>query len=154
MKRLPYNEGSTVAVPLRGQPLWASGIVARVNGQGIFLGYFFGPATPEPRSPAVDLAPRDAVAVRLCGDRGLLDGDWDVTGTWPNWDPDQWPMPAFHREIELIGQSYRITYADDLLTEASVTPISEEEAEGLPRDGILNAKAVEHLLNHELGRQT
>jgi hypothetical protein len=150
MASLPYKEGATIAVPLRGNELWAPGVVARMNGKGLFLGYFFGPPTDRPESPSLDLGPDDAVAVGLCGDRGLRHGAWCIVGSWPNWEGNRWPVPAFHRPIELIDRSFRITYAEDLLTETSVEPIPATEARTLPMDGILGTPAVEYLLRHRL----
>ena len=74
---MSYDEGNWFAVPLT-QGGYALGLVARTNGRGTALGYFFLPVFPDvPDSTAtVGLQAADAILVRLFGDLALINGEW------------------------------------------------------------------------------
>ncbi len=147
-RKLNYSEGDWFAVPLRDGG-FAVGIVARMDGRGGVVGYFFGPRRSDvPTVEEVDeLGPDEAAMVRQFGDLRLLEQQWPLIGRSPRWDRDRWPIPAFGRIEELSGRAWRVEYADDDLNRPiRETPVSQAEAEALPRDGALGAGAVELVL--------
>src|SRR5829696_9606591 len=93
---LPYEEGDWFAVPLRDYG-YGVGIVARMDGKGGVLGYFFEPRRIE--VPVLDdldaLCAADAFLVRRFGDLSLIRREWPVIGRAPEWDRPLWPIPAF-----------------------------------------------------------
>ena len=115
MARLKYAIGDWFAVPLR-QAGFAVGVVARAHPRsGVLFGYFFGPRRPDP--PRLDdvahLTASDAVLICKFGHLGLQDKEWPNLGHTENWDPQEWPMPAFIRHEQLTGRILRTIYADD-----------------------------------------
>jgi hypothetical protein len=134
-------------VPL-GEAGFGLGLVARRDRRGIVLGYFA--PVRFPRLPSLEAAAGawsgQWVLVTLFGDLGLLDGTWSVVGKLPGWRRDEWPMPAFgHRDL-LTGGYLRITYSEDGGQEVDRRPISVEEFETLPDDGLAGSGYVETLL--------
>ncbi len=82
-KKLPYREGDWFAVPL-GDGDYAVGLVARMDGKGGVLGYFFGPL--HDHVPAVQeiahLIVADALVIERFSDLNLLQGAWRII--WSN----------------------------------------------------------------------
>jgi hypothetical protein len=149
--RINYKEGDWFAVPLRDGG-YAVGLVARMNGKGIVLGYFFGPRRSEPPSlgELANLAPEEAIDVSMFGDLGLIRKEWPPIGAGPGWDRDRWPIPGFGRGL---GELYlRIEYGEDLSSERQ-TRISLEELRRLPEDGLSGAGAVEIHLTRLLSKR-
>lgn len=148
MARTNYREGDWFAVPLR-EGGYAIGLVARANRDGVLLGYFFGPrrdALPS-LADAQGLAPDDAVLVGKFGHLGLKQGKWLVLGRLEEWSRDAWPMPAFIRNEELTGRSFKVIYGDDdpnkLVHEEEIPPGAAEQG---PKDGLMGAGFVEKVL--------
>lgn len=144
-RRLPYREGDCFVVPLRDGRK-AVGVVARMNGKGGAIGYFFGPAYAQ--IPATDvlarLAPKDAVLVANFGDLGLLRGQWKVVGWIEPWQREDWPLPVFVRRDAVTGTPRKAVYREpNLNIEVELLPCSEEEAKRLPKDGIMGSGFVE-----------
>jgi hypothetical protein len=144
-QEIPYHEGDLFAVPMRDGG-YAIGLVARMNGEGPVLGYFFGgrydhvPDAAELRGHSTD----EAIFAKIFGDLGLIRGAWPVAGRLPGWRRDDWPMPAFGRREPLTGRCFRVEYADD--DPASLQgemPISPEELEHLPEDGLAGVGFIE-----------
>lgn len=107
-RKLNYGEGDWLAVPVRDGGL-AVGVVARMDGKGGVVGYFFGPRRND--VPALE-------------------------------DVD---------ELELSWRVWRIEYVDDDLDRpVRETRVSQEEAESLPRNGVLGAGEVELVLTTPL----
>lgn len=80
-RRLPYQEGDWFAVPLLTDG-YAVGVVARMNGQGQVLGYFFAPKFEAVPSIEVtdDWFARDTIFIRAFGDRSLSESKWPILG--------------------------------------------------------------------------
>ncbi len=153
-KKLPYTEGTWFAVPLGGGGCGV-GVVARMGRRGVTLGYFFGPRRPAvPRLTEVEnLRPRDAVWVRVFGDLGLIDGSWPILGKRDHWNRSEWPFPHFGRREDFTGRCLRIEYSEaDLVTCLREVPITREELERLPEDGLSGAGAVETVLTRLLSQ--
>lgn len=152
--KLSYCEGTWFAVPLRTTG-YGTGVVARCDGEGIVLGYFFGPkALCLPSFAEVcQLSPEQAVLIRRFGDLGLLQGEWPIIGHDPQWDRQRWPLPRFGR-IALDGQwAVAVQYdEEDIGSIVKEQPISVEEAQTLPDDGLSGYGAIEIRLTKLLER--
>jgi hypothetical protein len=74
--KINYREGDWFAVPLRDGD-YAVGVVARVDGSGGVLGYFFGPRRAEVPSllEVENLDPDQALRVLRFGDLGLIENE-------------------------------------------------------------------------------
>jgi hypothetical protein len=146
-RRLPYTDGSVIAVPLRTGG-YALGVVAAHDGHGGVIGYFFD--RKYVALPALEyldrLTPASAVRVMRFGDLGLVRGTWPVLGPLGGWVSDDWPIPAFGRR-DLSGRAYRVTYdPSDLADACREEVISDEEVNRLPRDALSGSGAVERVL--------
>lgn len=151
-RRLPYNDGDLVAVPLRDNAGFAVGLISAHDGRGGAIGHFFNrkfdrlPSMDEVGAPG---AP-DVLRVMRFGDLGLINGDWAVLGQHPNWRPRDWPMPDFGRR-EPSGNAYRVIYsAADLRGPEREELIGDDECDSLPRDALSGSGAVERVLTHLL----
>jgi hypothetical protein len=148
-RRLPYRDGDWFAVPLRnGHRSFGVGLVARHDGKGGVIGYFFGTRFEQP--PSLEALARfrasDALRVMRFGDLGLIKGDWPILGRAHDWEPAEWPIPDFGRR-EPTGRAFRVVYsASDLRGPIREEPISDAECDRLPRDVLSGAGAVEKIL--------
>lgn len=148
MARVQYSEGDWFAVPLR-QGGYALGLIARLNQEGILLGYFFGPRHDElPDIKDIrQLRAEDAVLVGRFGHLGLKQGKWPILGRADEWHRKEWPMPIFVRYEELTGRSFKVVYADDdpneILREEQAAPGVAEQG---PKDGLMGSGFVEKVL--------
>ena len=112
--RWPYNEGALFFVPLRNGG-YARGVVARSGSQGkVLLGYFFGPRLPSIEVAELsNLDPSEAILCLRFGDLGLVNGEWPIWGSIPEWNRSEWPMPDFVRKDPLgRKQSMLVRYSD------------------------------------------
>ena len=148
-RKLPYKEGDWFAVPLRSEG-YGLGLVARMNGKGIVLGYFFGPLHKQlpTEKDIVSLSPMDAVLVRQFGDSGFLGGKWPVIYRPDDgrWSREEWPLPAFGRIVPVPGSilAIRTEYSEDDINHViREVPVSVEEARQLPRDVLSGDEAIE-----------
>jgi hypothetical protein len=152
-KKLPYKEGDWFAVPLRKGGCGV-GVVARCDGKGTVLGYFFGPKRR--RLPELgdlsDLEPGRADLIEMFGDLGLLKGEWKVLGSLPNWDRAKWLVPRFARTESILGLTELIEYSEDTLQEVRSIRCSPEKARQYPEDGLAGYGAVEIRLTKLLDR--
>jgi hypothetical protein len=151
MEALSYREGDWFAVPLPSGG-FGIGLAARVPAGGrILLGYFFGKRFASlPNSE--DIPPFDAgaaVLVLMFGDLHLMSGAWPVIRHSEGWTRDRWPLPAFGFKQDVGGKFWRVQYGEDDLSVATMRrmSVSSEEIEGLPKDGLLGAGAVEDMLD-------
>lgn len=111
--RKKYPEGTVFSVPLRDGG-FARGVVARVNVKlACVFGYFFGPKLPEPILGDLDqLKPNLAIAKLVCGDLGIINGEWELLGPLPGWERDEWGMPDFVRRDPICKRAWRVRYSD------------------------------------------
>ena len=114
-KKLDLTEGTLLAVSL-GSSGYALGILARVPGDGIAFGYFFGPLHENIPTfkDASGLQQESAILVVRFGDLELLQGTWPILGRLPGWNRTLWPLPIFGRINELDAKAFEVTYADNL----------------------------------------
>jgi hypothetical protein len=152
-RKRPYKEGDWFSVPLENGG-YGLGIVARANGAGCILGYFFGPRRGEVSSEedTLDLTCCEAVLVAVVGDLGILEGKWPIVCGPCNWDRERWPVPAFGKVDEAEGKAWRIEYSDALQPVRS-TRVSLEEACRLPADGVDGYVALEVRLTMALSAE-
>ena len=142
--KLPYENGTWFAVPLRTGG-FAIGIVARNDGKGIVVGYFFG--TRHKVLPTISdiqkLLPDQAILVCRFGNLGLLDKGWPILGKSQTWSATQWPIPVFARFDGINDDiAWKVSYSDDLSL-VSENSTSAENAIQLPSNGLFSAGAVE-----------
>ena len=144
-KRLPYKEGDWFAVPLRDGG-YALGLVARMNGKGSVLGYFFGPWREQcpTKEDTQGLSSADAILVRLFGDLGLLEGKWPILGRSDLWDRADWPLPAFARIAVDKSRAWRVEYSEaDINQVVREVPVNPNKVSHLPEDGLSGSGALE-----------
>ena len=152
MSSARYREGDLFAVPLRDGG-YGVGLAIRASSDGVVVGYFFRARFEEPPRPEEigSLSRDEAVWVKAFGDLRLLDGAWPVLGPLPGWRREEWPMPAFGRDESLTKRFLRVEYDDDNPnSRPRETPITEEEFERLPLDGLAGAGSVEKRLTRLL----
>ena len=150
--KLPYSEGSVFLVPLRNGG-YARGVVARATpkGKGLF-GYFFGPRLVSPDNAVFDdLDPAKAVLQVRFGDLGLINGEWSIVGTLPDWDRSKWAMPDFVRRDPLGKRKpVLVRYSDtDPMRRETEYPLDDDS--GLATDSLSGYGAVELRLTKLLG---
>lgn len=153
-KRINYREGDWFAVPLRDGG-YAVGVVARMDGRGGVLGYFFGPRrdTVPSLEEVHDLDPGQTLRIIRFGDLGLIENEWPIIGQSKAWERDHWPLPDFGRLEEVSGRALRVEYSEDnLAAAAGETQGPRDEVAKLPRDALSGAGAVELVLTHLLPR--
>lgn len=148
-RSLPYAAGDVVAVPLRDRG-FALGVVARADGKGIALGYFFGRRidAPDGEPGSLDLDPDRASKICRFGDRGIVKGLWPVVGRVAGWDPARWPVPTFCRNGEIL-----VRYDDRTLQIVSERKSSEPGCTSLPEDGLAGSGFVEIKLTRLVAAQ-
>ncbi len=151
MKRARFGPGDVFAVPLRSGG-YGLGVIARETTGRTLFGYFFGPVHED--VPGAELLPRlvaaDAVLVGRFGHLGLSrgptasNGDWITIGRIPDWDPANWPLPAFVRAEPIRGGAFLVTYDEsDLLRERDVRYFPPGVVLDGPEDGLMGAGFVE-----------
>jgi len=121
-----------------------------MNGQGIIIGYFFGPRyldVPRQWGPSTS---QDAILVDRFGDMGLRKGQWELVGRVSPWNREEWPVPSFGR-IEPLTEpprAWKITYGETLdQNSATMERISLDEARTLPKDGLIGPRGIEKALS-------
>ena len=144
-RKLPYNEGDWIAIPLP-QGGWAAGVIARVQQGHTLLGYFFGVAFDQ--IPGVEeisyFTPSQAILIRMFSDLGIRQQRWKIIGPSETWNRNLWPMTAFVHYDLLNGRPYKREYSDSgdgiFVKE---TACDEMTAKSLPEDGLSGARALE-----------
>ena len=148
MKKLPYGEGDVFCVPL-GDGMFSLGVIARMAKQGkVLLGYFF--TTVFRQCPNVETMPslraEEAARVIRFGDLGLLNGEWTVIGRLPEWQRDEWPMPAFIMRPPLTNSASLTYNSDEDPNRISRIVKCDPNSEGYATDSVYGYGAVEILL--------
>jgi hypothetical protein len=144
-KKLQYMEGDWFAIPLRNGG-YALGLIARMDGKGEVLGYFFGPRHQDLplEQETKNLSPSSAILIRRIGDLGLLRGEWPIVAHSPHWRREEWPQPAFGRIAMDESWASQVEYSEDDLSQViREVPVSLAEARNLPEDGLSGYGAAE-----------
>ena len=152
LRRRRYGEGDVIAVPL-GHSGFALGVVVRVMGKGMLLGYFFGPwrTSVTATSTPFDLRPEDAMYRANVGDTGIRKGRWPVLGKVSNFSRETWPQPLYRREDPINGSWTVARFPEgDLTAPVEQRTATETEVENLPEDGIDGHIFVQQRLNRLL----
>ncbi|AWM01863.2 immunity 26/phosphotriesterase HocA family protein [Bradyrhizobium amphicarpaeae] len=153
--KLPYEEGSIFAMPLRNGG-FARGVVARSpRGGRVLLGYFFGARLETSASATLDdLHPNLAVAKIRFGDLGLIEGRWLVIGKVPNWHRKDWPIPDFVRRDPISRKAWLVRYLNDEPLRSVSEPLSGyDDMQLLESDGLYGAGAAEAKISKLLALQ-
>ena len=134
-----------------GDDGFARGVVARSNGEGQMFPYFFGPRL-RTREEATfsDVTKEGSVLRGLCGDLGILKGEWPLVGTVRDWDRSRWPMPPLFRANESAGRAWLSHYDEDNLSLVREEPVSPEAKGRYPYDRLMGYGAAE--TTHELAQ--
>ena len=140
--RINYTEGTCFHVPLR-EGGFARGLVARFNGSGQVFAYFFGPRLNAPIGGFAGVNPQSAVLVGLCGDLGLLSGEWPINETLENWDRVDWPLPPLFRADEAAKRAWLSYYDQDTLDLVREEPANIEQRSCYPYDRLMGSGSVE-----------
>jgi hypothetical protein len=127
-------------------------VVARSHDEGkVLFGYFFGPRLASTNEVALnDLNPAKAILRVRFGDLGLVNGEWPVVGTVPNWDRSKWAMPDFVRRDDLSKKAWLVRYSDDDPNRIEAEHPTDFDSK-LGRDSLSGYGAVETLLTKLLG---
>lgn len=141
-RRINYREGTCFFVPLRDRG-FARGVVARCDGKGGLLAYFFGPRLNAPDSSFDELAPEASVLIGLCGDSGLLNGEWPQAGEIDGWKREAWPFPPMFREDEAAGRAWLSHYDEDSLEVICEEPVTSDRRNMYPYDRLMGYGAAE-----------
>jgi hypothetical protein len=152
-RKLPYAEGSVFGVPLRKGQGWALGVfVSFAKSKKGGLGAFFGPPqSTKPTSIPDHLDPSKAVASCQFGDLGLINGEWPVLGTLPNWTKGKWAVRRYHHYDDTDDEWWIRDYTDDYQF-VSQSRTTKENALQYPEDGVFGYGAVEIMLTQLLMR--
>ncbi|MDR3108510.1 MAG: immunity 26/phosphotriesterase HocA family protein [Planctomycetaceae bacterium] len=152
--RIQYNEGDCFAFPLEGGG-YARGIIARMNGKGKILAYYFLPRfdTLEKVVFENDLQAINAFYVGFSGDPGLRYQSWSVIGRVQPWDRKNWPMPVFGlvNTLSINGKEFTTSqfrcYDEKTLQWVKTETVSVELASKLPRDGSAQNGWIESVMS-------
>jgi hypothetical protein len=149
-RKLRYKEGTVFAVPLETSG-YGIGVVARMTGDGLTFGYFFGPRRQSiPKLDAVKgLNAQDALWAIRFGDLGLIDEEWPVIGELESWSRESWPLPPFVDDGEYSGRARKIVYSENLQL-ISHQPCDPALAKSFPSDESWGAGAIECRLTEML----
>ena len=153
-KSLPYREGTWFGVPLRTGG-YGLGIVARLKGDGVAFGYFFGPRRDSvPSVTEVENLSKDKTVLKIqFGDLGLLNGEWPVIGQHKNFTRSNWPLPPFIRVDEISGKAWKEVYSDSLEM-ISDDPCDPLLAKNFPKSVLAGYGAVEKRLTRLLATES
>jgi hypothetical protein len=141
-----YSEGDCFSIPLR-EGGYARGVVARMDGEGIVFGYFFGPKIEHIADVFIsdDLSPEQSVLSGQFGDLGLLNMEWQVIGSVSSWSRDEWVMPRFLRADPGDLTGILSTYDENSLKFKSEMEIdlSQVDVKNTPKDMVMGYGSVE-----------
>jgi len=144
-KKMNYSEGDCFSIPLR-EGGFARGVVARMDGNGIIFGYFFGPKIAEFSDVHVgDLRSDKAIFTGQFGDLGLLNEEWKVIGRVADWSRERWPMPSFLRFESGASTGFLSEYDDESLKciREQEVQLSRINVEDFPKDSVMGYGFVE-----------
>jgi hypothetical protein len=150
--RVNYREGTWFLVPLAAGE-FAVGVVARMDGRGCVLGYFFEFRDAATASVAefYQLTRDKSILVALFGDLGLVTGEWTIVGVAQTWDRNAWPIPAFVYFDPVNGKPRKRIYTEELQLPRE-EPCHLVEANRLPKDGLYGSGAIEIVLGRLIGK--
>lgn len=144
------REGDCLLIPL-SEDHCAIGVVARVQRDGLLLGYFFiSPvdfrldecASKQERLNALKAV--DADLVCICTNRGIVTGTWQIIGSLADWNKDSWPYPVFGEVDPLVaGVTWIVNYDEEKQGFVRRQRVSREVIVGLPEAAIFGHGAVQ-----------
>jgi hypothetical protein len=146
-QKWPYQEGTWFAIPLRDGG-YGSGLVARkAKRSKIIVSYLFGPKYLFiPGLPEVSNKNHESsLQIIMVSSLKLMNGEWPIIGTTPEWKRDLWPMPKFLLNHGSSGISVA-KYPEDDPGAAPVYEQATSEDMKLSPDSLYGAGAAEILL--------
>lgn len=146
--QVSYEEGDVFAIPLPSGG-YARVVIARADGKGIVLGYFYGPRIADTEHlSGSELRPEDAIRVGFVGDLGIT-STWRSVGKLNGFSRARYPVPVFHREVLLTPTVLKVYYDEDTLNVVREERLAPGEQRG-PKDGLMGAEFAERLLDRLL----
>lgn len=141
------QEGDVFAVPTLGDST-LKGVIARLDGHGLVLAYFFRGMVPLAPERAIFICRVDHRALTGAGVRpGRGDPRWPLIGRVDGFARPAWPVPQFHNPFA----DKVVTYDDDArgwIEERRAAPGDEH----LPHDGYFGWLAAEDWLRKKLSQ--
>lgn len=157
MKKCNYHEGTVFAVPLRNSG-YVRGVVARLDKKGIIFAYFYGPKINllEEIQSINDLSLDQVLLAGMCGDLGLMKGEWPQLGLLDPWNREDFILPRFYSEDEDPGYITVVEYDDHTLETKSISTKSKAEIDlsSLCRDTCMGYGFVEIKLTKYIDQNT
>lgn len=146
-------EGSVFLIPLRDNG-YATGVLARADGEGQCFGYFFGPRVESKDDVDISsLAVENALLIGKFGDLEIIRGNWEAIGRVSNWERDRWKLMPLARIDRDAEKAWLCTYDDELNCIKEVA-ISTDKAERHPYDRLMGAGSVEIRLTKLISKPT
>jgi hypothetical protein len=137
-----FREGTCFLVPLRAGGC-ARGVVARLDREGRMFAYFFGPKLSGASEASFDdLRRQTPVLVGLCGDLGIVDGEWPIVQTLSQWDRVEWPMPPLFRVDDTSGEAWLSHYDEETLDFITQDPAEAGDEDKFPEDLMMGYGSV------------
>ena len=151
VKKINYTEGTCFFVPLR-EGGFARGVVARMDGEGRIYACFYGPKLTKCEGLFDGIKAQDAELSGLCGDLGLLKGDWPQAGELKEWNRSDWSLPPFYREDERERQAWLSYYDENTLDFVREEPVEYRGDQYMkyPYDRLIGYGSVEVRLTKAL----
>lgn len=147
VRRSAIKKGMQFAIPLR--PIgYALGVVVKYAARSrIAVIALFGPAKLAPPVYVVDVNPSQAILVAQVADSGMVEGEWTLVGTLPDFTRSQWPGDVFARR-DGLGRWFIEQYDHEdpnLLLRSD--PSTSERARHLPMDTLYGHVALQGVLS-------
>lgn len=155
------EEGMVIGIPLPRRGGFGQVVVARagkIEGRGprLVIVYGFGPSLRElpERVDDAALQPQRAAVVEFAMDQDWRSGSWKSLGYIANFTHSRWPVPPFKRWDRLAKVFRRSVVGEDLRwVGGDLVEISDEEAAGLPWEGLSGPDALPYALDDAIDAQ-
>jgi len=148
-----YSLGTVFCVPLNNGE-YARGIVARMDGQGMIFGYFWGPRlkTIPGELDESDLKIDTAILAGIFSGMGLSLEEWPQLGSVKSFRREDWPMPILINTEDDSDRVELVEYDEDTLEEktSNLSTRNEVDIEAYPEDGLMGSGYVENMLTQIL----
>ncbi|MDR1142110.1 MAG: immunity 26/phosphotriesterase HocA family protein [Planctomycetaceae bacterium] len=151
--KINYSEGDCFVLPLENGG-YARGVIARLNGKGIVLSYFFLPKYRNIEEAVIDeyLIPNNSIYIQRHGDLGLIKSHWKIIGKIKSWCHDNWPIPTFGQADSIRKQWGELRYYSDDLQTCRGEKVPVENIQNLPSDGLAGYGYMERALSLRINK--
>jgi hypothetical protein len=126
---------------------WVRGVIARADGRGVLLGYFFDPILIQAPAEPADLNPTQAFLVLRFLETGLTGRSWPILGPTPDFLLSEWPVPPFRDEdLTQPDHAWQVRFDDAMQNEVSRRSVSIGSAARLQSVGAVSGTVLRQLL--------